>query len=147
VACSDDGDAPRKDTGSADQSTVDLSVSTDQATSEQGTSDTAAAVPDQSPSPDVAQAKVLDNQHTGWLKKACGDCHNIPPNANHTASKPPECAQCHGGNGACDPPASHDKSMNCTQASCHANGRHGFTKGADCVSCHFAAAGTTTCGP
>ncbi len=94
---------------------------------------------------DPGPPPLLDPAHTGWKSKDCGLCHSLPP-PGHTASRSPDCASCHGGNGSCDPNSSsmqHQRTQNCT--GCHQN-KHGFDSNPDCVSCHFAFAGTVDCG-
>jgi hypothetical protein len=85
----------------------------------------------------------LTSAHSGWQKTNCSSCHSLPV-AGHTTSDIGDCASCHGANGACDVPGSHSQSMTCISSGCHGN-KHGFTDKADCVSCHFAAAGTVAC--
>ena len=93
--------------------------------------------------------KVNGPTHTGWQKTSCTGtgCHpaTIP---NHTATKGPECAKCHGGNGACNPDGknslkqNHNSTSTCTM--CHGS-KHGYSATADCAACHFATSGVIDC--
>ncbi len=90
---------------------------------------------------------VLDFRHSGWKSQHCDSCHTLPV-VGHEGSYVPDCAACHGGNGACDPNSEssqriHSVTDNCIQ--CHQN-KHGFEVVSDCVSCHFAAMGLDDCG-
>jgi hypothetical protein len=95
---------------------------------------------------------ILTAGHSGWGKTACDTCHKPLPLPKHTATTPPQCAQCHGGNGACNPNGpnsvkqNHTAAMSCTSL-CHYGSKHGFSANADCVACHFAIAGTSNCPP
>ena len=87
---------------------------------------------------------VPDPCHNGWQQKHCADCHSLPV-ANHMVDRVPECAGCHGGNGACDPELSgrdHSQSDDCT--SCHSN-KHDYSDSNDCTFCHFASQGLVDC--
>jgi hypothetical protein len=87
---------------------------------------------------------VLTDGHQGWGKANCESCHSLPVK-DHTADRSPQCAQCHGANGACDPVASnraHTTSEDCV--SCHQQ-QHGFSSQQDCVSCHFETEGLRAC--
>jgi hypothetical protein len=95
-----------------------------------------------------AEAPILDPSHGGWKNTDCSSCHDLPIE-DHTQNDPPQCAACHGGNGACNPNGpqsghqSHDSGNDCV--SCHSE-QHGFTDSPECASCHFAFAGTDDCG-
>ena len=102
---------------------------------------------------------ILDTTHTGWgqlgwQNKNCSNCHSIPPTASHDSSwgagnNYSVCANCHGGNGACDPNAStraHDPADDCTGSGCHNATMHGYSVNSDCVNCHLASGGLIACG-
>jgi hypothetical protein len=102
-----------------------------------------AAAEDTSAQP-PADAPGLGPYHLGWRSPQCGSCHGLPV-AGHAASESWACAACHGSNGACSPETGarqHAASDPC--GACH-QGRHGFAEDAQCVSCHFAAAGRADC--
>lgn len=148
-ACSDDNGGTPDTRPAVDLAVVEASV--DQGAPDKG-ADTAvpdSAVPDATES-DGPKPAILSFNHTGWGDKGCGKvgCHSLPV-ANHTASSPPECASCHGANGACDANGTFSSKKNHTAAdpcvSCHTGGRHGYTANADCVACHLAAAGLENC--
>lgn len=145
VACSDDSNPPPGGDGPAgDQAVGDMQVPTpDQGPTPDGPSGDTGVTPDQGSGGDAAQAKTLTSSHTGWRKTKCSDCHTLPVQG-HTTSNIGDCAACHGGNGACNPPGSHNNGMNCTSSGCHGN-KHGISDKAACVSCHFASAGTVAC--
>jgi hypothetical protein len=87
---------------------------------------------------------VPDPCHTGWKKQHCGSCHTLPVQG-HFVDRVPDCAGCHGGNGACrpdDPDREHRRSDDCM--GCH-EGNHGYTDNADCTICHFADQGVVDC--
>ncbi len=87
--------------------------------------------------------KVLTStNHAGWRKTTCKSVGCHPKLSSiHTVSEPPQCAPCHGANGANKPPSGHKQSDSCTN-SCHAHGqKHGFQSNADCIACHYAQAG------
>jgi hypothetical protein len=93
---------------------------------------------------DTASPPLLDSSHMGWRSQHCDLCHSLP-RPGHTTSHPPDCAACHGGNGACDPGYSgrvHSRTENCT--ACHQN-KHDFSSNSDCTSCHYAFAQTIDC--
>ncbi len=76
---------------------------------------------------------ILDRTHSGWKNANCAICHNN----DHTAGLDPyECAECHGDNGAIEPPGWHDAN-NCT--SCHSgiHSSNGFPRPESCVECHL----------
>lgn len=96
------------------------------------------------------QAPLLGPEHMGWKNPSCSACKTLPVQG-HTANQPPECAACHGGNGACDPNGvanasrQHDPAVDDCLA-CHM-ANHGFAASSDCVACHFARNGLDdTCG-
>ena len=95
---------------------------------------------------DAGGAPTLTSAHPGWQQKDCfaAGCHSFGdlPTHHEAAWEAPDCAGCHGGNGACEPPGNHSRSMSCT--SCHGSS-HGFSASDACTSCHFAAAGLTAC--
>lgn len=87
---------------------------------------------------------VLDPCHAGWLGQHCEHCHSLPV-PNHMVDRVPDCASCHGGNGACDPELSgrdHSVSEDCT--GCHMN-KHDYTEADDCNFCHYASQGLVDC--
>ena len=148
AACSDNGGpvadkGPTPDTATTDKAptadkgpTVDRPVSVDKAV----VKDTG---------PDRQPPKINGPTHTGWRQFSCTGtgCHpaTIP---NHTATKAPECATCHGGNGACNPDGKNstkqDHNATSTCMMCHGT-KHGYTVAKDCASCHFAKAGLLDC--
>ena len=78
----------------------------------------------------------------------CDLCHELPVE-DHEVSDSPECALCHGGNGACDPNA--DSSLREHDAAtddcivCHQD-KHGFEAASECIACHFADDRLDDCG-
>jgi len=145
VGCSDDVAAPQ-DGGQQDLVVADQQ-SSDQGPGTDGTPD-ATAGPDLAPSPDLGPdtgggPPLLGKAHTGYKKKNCGSCHVLPigVTGHPTTIKPPECASCHGGNGACKPNGTnsarkdHKASDNCL--ACHSGGKHGFKDKTDCKGCHI----------
>jgi hypothetical protein len=137
VACGDDSEKPKAD--AAPDKGVDAKAP------DTGAPDMAA--------PDMGTPTVLVSTHTGWQNTSCSGsgCHTLPV-TGHTATEPYECASCHGGNGACTPPAAHSQAENCM--SCHGVGGStqkphspGFTSNVDCKACHYAAEGTAACPP
>lgn len=90
------------------------------------------------------EGETLGSGHPGWGEPDCSQCHSLPVE-DHSETRPPECASCHGANGACDPMASkraHSADENC--GDCHGQS-HGFSAASDCVSCHFATEGVRSC--
>lgn len=80
--------------------------------------------------------------HSGYKAQNCNYCHSLPI-VGHTTVDTAACAQCHGGNGACEPNASartHAPADDCV--SCHET-KHDYV--ASCANCHFAAVGTVDC--
>ncbi len=81
---------------------------------------------------DDATAATLDENHSGWEKPGCfEECHsedeNKPPEPPHDLEKltPPDCAECHGTNGAKAMPSDHvEEPENCE---CHME-EEGFTE-------------------
>ncbi len=99
-----------------------------------------------------------DGDAWGGMAKWCFDCHgkdgvnpNLPSDEDHTPTPAePECAACHGGNGACSPDSAHHvfPLTSCMDASpCHAvrASYHGYSEDGDCKACHLAKAGTIAC--
>jgi len=125
VACGDDSETPKPDQG------VDAQLP------DAGAPDTGG--------PDMGTPTVLVSTHTGWKQTSCSGsgCHTLPP-PGHTASQPFECADCHGGNGACTPSGTHTQTGPCV--GCHGP-KHTpqFTSDVDCKACHYAAEGTVAC--
>ena len=96
---------------------------------------------------DSGTPKLLDAAHGGWKSQHCDSCHTLPVEY-HDTSNSPDCAACHGANGACDPNSDssereHAMADNCIL--CHQD-HHGFDTASDCVSCHFASEGLDDCG-
>jgi hypothetical protein len=100
--------------------------------------------------PDASVAAVLDVTHTGWNKKNCwtAGCHTaagLSKPRHNAGMRPPDCAACHGANGACDANGAsktdHQLTDNCLASGCHNNPTHGYTVPADCAACHLAALG------
>ena len=71
---------------------------------------------------DQNEPEIIEAGHGGWKNQSCDLCHELPVEG-HDASDPPECAACHGGNGACDPNA--DSSLRDHDATTD-----------DCIVCH-----------
>lgn len=151
-ACSDDADPPVQP-----DSAVDAAVDATVDAAPPDTTPADKAIPDK-PHPDYHldsdKAKVLTSGHGGYKDPACGDCHKLPVGW-HTATKPWQCAACHGGNGACKRPANHD-ATGCTQSGCHTSGgsgtalptsHKGFSTDQSCIDCHLATAGVVACTP
>ena len=85
-----------------------------------------------------------DPCHGGWKKQHCAQCHSLPVQ-NHLIDRVPECAGCHGGNGACDPGvAEREHKMSDDCAGCHQE-KHNYTENDDCTYCHFASQGVVEC--
>lgn len=96
-----------------------------------------------------AGALVLEASHPGWKDNECIECHTegndkgapIPPNDVPI----PECAACHGANGACARPmVTWHPVESCAAYNCH-GANHGYTEISDCGKCHFASAGVFQC--
>jgi hypothetical protein len=87
------------------------------------------------------EAKTLSSKHPGWTQPNCNTsgCHKA---SGHTDQATRRCGTCHGGNGACTPPADHLRDQDCV--SCHQS-HHTFTESSVCPTCHFAGAGTRQC--
>ena len=111
-----------------------------------GQSKTPATPATPTPTPTQAAADVLRATHTGWKNPRCEACHALPI-AEHQVVEQWRCAQCHGGNGACNPngrPAARRHASTDACLSCH-QATHQFTASEACVGCHLAATGTVTC--
>lgn len=123
---------------------ADSGVAGDASTADASTAPDIADTPDLVTSPDVTTGPppILSNGHTGWQNKQCSSCHNPLPAGHDPATGNAFCAECHGGNGACNPPGNHNETRDC--GNCH-SGKHGFSDNAECVSCHYASAGTINC--
>jgi len=118
---------------------------------------TPAAVESHDPGDDTAAGDplwgtphTLDPLHLDWKNPNCSVCKDQLPRANHTAENPWECAECHGGNGACNPNGAyvprtppHDPAVDLC-ITCHGN-NHGFAQSPQCVSCHFADTAVVDC--
>jgi hypothetical protein len=91
---------------------------------------------------------LLDARHKGWQQTNCVACHALPVEGHSTAFVP-QCASCHGANGACQPngPNSKNRSHRSTDfcSTCHPVKHEGYKVREQCVACHFAAAGTIAC--
>ncbi len=140
-ALTDVGAADRGDSEAMLDQAVDINSAQDQP-----------APPDLSPSLDLVSGelghpKLLNSKHTGWRKKRCVPCHALQP-WKHVANKSPQCASCHGANGACKPNGTGSSKQNHKIANdcqnCH-KGEHSFSKNSECTSCHFAKAGLQDC--
>jgi hypothetical protein len=160
IACSDDDGQTTSDGAPADSIGSDITVGdagTDVLPTEDSgitpdegvTPEDGAVTSDQGQGGDAAEPTVLNQSHSCWMRKSCSGsgCH-ILPLPGHTQTEAPQCAECHGGNGSCNPngPNSgmtgHSPSDSCT--ACHPT-KHGYNTTADCVSCHYATAGTVDC--
>ena len=91
---------------------------------------------------------VLDSSHTGYSHTLCSDCHSLPVE-NHVSTESHLCAECHGGNGACNPNGANsskqDHSADGTGCiDCHTE-QHTYTTAESCIACHFASEGTVDC--
>jgi hypothetical protein len=78
---------------------------------------------------------VLSDSHPGWTGTDCftSGCHiqaELLPN-HESGLRVPQCAACHGANGACYPCG---RTTSC--ASCHGY-RHGYSATSDCKACHY----------
>jgi len=95
-----------------------------------------------------ANPPILDEAHLGWKSQDCSSCKELPK-PDHNTTQPPDCAVCHGGNGACDP-GSPGSNRDCQAdeecIGCHGE-NHGFIQLSECTACHFAAAGRDDCSP
>jgi hypothetical protein len=149
AACGSDNPA-RQDKGvTADERPVSVDKSP---TTDKPISVDTAVVQDLGPKPDQRQPKITGPAHTGWKATTCvaTGCHPTKV-SGHTATQPPECAKCHGGNGACNPDGknsgkqNHNSSSTCTMSKCHDGGKHGYTSAPDCAACHFSASGVVDC--
>lgn len=127
VACSDD--TSESDTGGGNEdAAVDTAGTPDQGVDQ--------AVPDVL-GPDLVMTKKLTDQHTGWKQALCFDCHGTTGTYPHSSESytPPDCAECHGYNGATHP--THGFGVG-SCSNCHSNSHGGsFTEPDDCMACHF----------
>jgi hypothetical protein len=94
-------------------------------------------------------APVLETSHSGWKDNDCIECHtgDDPDGAAipHEIYPIPECASCHGANGACArPQVTWHPAESCSEYNCH-GAMHTFTEPSDCGNCHFASAGVFQC--
>ena len=94
------------------------------------------------PAPDYGSPQLtLTENHSGWKKALCFNCHDSSASYPHGSKsyKEPDCAECHGYNGA--PHTAHATTGNsgCMNTNCHATTVHAqsFNSPADCVVCHF----------
>jgi hypothetical protein len=96
---------------------------------------------------DARPPQIVTHWHTGWRSPTCAaaGCHPVQID-EHTVTRAPECAVCHGANGACNPNGAYSGKQDHKQSdvcvACHNGSVHGYTQSADCVSCHLAAEGT-----
>jgi len=100
-------------------------------------------VPLAAPIDDPLPPIIGSDNHSGYKAQNCNYCHELPI-VGHTITDTAQCAQCHGGNGACEPNAStrtvHTPYDTCV--TCHES-KHDYV--ADCANCHFAEIGTVDC--
>ena len=94
-------------------------------------------------------APVLETSHTGWKDNECITCHyegnDVGAPLLHEAYPIPECADCHGANGACARPlVTWHPADSCSDYNCHGM-MHTYTDTGDCSNCHFASAGVFQC--
>lgn len=82
--------------------------------------------------------------HPGWQDNNCSKCHIIPVEGHDSDLTIPGCAACHGGNGACEPPAVQWHPVSTCIDNCHGI-THVYTLTSDCEKCHFASSGTVDC--
>jgi len=85
------------------------------------------------------KAPHVTARHAGWRKTSCGDCHDQASMAKHHPNpslRPPDCARCHGFNGA--PHEGHAAVKVNPCKNCHATTAHlaSFQLPDDCVKCH-----------
>ncbi|MFC1669322.1 hypothetical protein ACFL20_02960 [Spirochaetota bacterium] len=98
----------------------------------------------------VGSSIILACGHTGWHQNDCSDsgCHSISGLSvgDHNGSETvPQCAACHGGNGACAPPPVTWHPKTSCSINCHGIGHDTYTVYSDCDKCHFASQGTIDC--
>ncbi len=97
----------------------------------------------------IDNLNILTTSHEGWGDKGCASalCHTLPV-ANHESNLTiPQCATCHGGNGACIPTINESHATRpCSNYNCHGT-THGYegVEITNCNYCHFATQGTVTC--
>ncbi len=132
AACADDGAEPDQGVKEAGLDAKVLDAKVDASVPDQ-------AQPDQMP-PDTVKPPKLTSTHSGWKKPLCFDCHDgTTAKYPHSGQshKEPQCAVCHGYNGA--PHKSHATPGNSGCMNCHASTTHAskFTVPDDCVDCHF----------
>jgi hypothetical protein len=89
--------------------------------------------------PDQVMTKKLTDTHSGWRQPLCFSCHVSGGTAVYTHTdesyEPPDCAPCHGYNGA--PHPTHGFSIGGC-AGCHGNSHMSvFNETDDCMACHF----------
>ncbi len=92
---------------------------------------------------------ILNPTHTGWQNRSCANCHDISATKHDPYWRIPDCAQCHGANGACsteDLLRTHYYDTDICVA-CHNPAPYHleYSDSADCVKCHFAQDGTAEC--
>ena len=95
-------------------------------------------------------APILEESHLGWRDTDCMACHTSG-NADgatmpHDDYPIPDCAECHGANGACARPqvGAWHPAESCAAYNCH-GANHGFTDDSECWKCHVASAGVFQC--
>jgi hypothetical protein len=91
---------------------------------------------------------VLAESHSGWKDSDCITCHTDPAYDSlipHDVVPIPECASCHGANGACArPQVTWHPAESCADYNCH-GAMHSFTDPSDCGNCHSAEKGVFQC--
>ena len=101
------------------------------------------------PSQGADGAPIVQPDHRGWKDNGCTECHTAGNDEGapipHDDYRVPECASCHGANGACArPDVTWHPAESCATYNCH-GANHGFTDNGDCGACHFAAVGVFQC--
>ncbi len=94
-------------------------------------------------------APVLESSHTGWKDNECLECHiegnDVGAPIPSDDVPIPECASCHGANGACArPQVTWHPTGSCADYNCH-GANHSYTDNSDCGKCHYASAGIVQC--